>query len=71
MKILKLNSYGLTRLGVIRKRRPHEWGRQEEAGMGRGGQGRVDIHIWFKIFVFNCSITVRIMTPESINIYCN
>ena len=40
-------------LRVIHKRRPQEWGGQEEADTcghrGRGGQTKVDVHIWFII----------------------
>ena len=43
---------------------------QAEAAIGEGVQAKVDVHIWFKIFVFNCLIKVKIITPESINIYC-
>ena len=32
---------------------------------------RVDVHIWFKFSLFNCLITVRIMTPKSINMHSN
>ena len=33
---------------------------QEEAGTcGDGGLAKEDVQIWFKIKVFNCSITVR------------
>ena len=63
-------------LGVIHRRRPQEWGRgvkqkRTNADMGGGGQAKVDVHIWFKLQVFNFSNTVRIMTQESINVHCN
>ena len=51
-------------------------GDQEEVdtcGHGGGGQAKLDVHIWFKtkVFNFNCSVEVRIMTPKSINMNCN
>ena len=58
--------------GVIHKikRRTQEEGRrgQEEADMG-GGQAKVNVHIWFKIYVFDCPITGRIMNAKSIDTY--
>ena len=45
--------------------------KQTHADMGEGVQAKVDVHIWFKVSVFNCSITMRIVTPKSIKTYCN
>ena len=50
--------------GVKKKRTHADMG-------GDGGQAKVDIHTWFKIQVFNCSVAVGFMTPKSINIHCN
>ena len=44
---------------------------RSRSGHGVTGKAKVDVHIWFKIYVFkfNCSITLRITirTPKSIN----